>query len=282
MRRRHGFTLVELLVVIAIIAVLVSIMIPALAAARQAATGSVCLSNQRALILAYMLYIEDNDDWLVDGWSTPDVARHPDTWVHNPTTADGYIYGWPTAGITMEDRFRGIRKGALWEYNRDYDVYHCPGDRRHIEGTVMDQVKPGRPEAYRMWRTYSIQGGLHGEPAYSILKYNDIRQPGSTYVFVEEDYKGQYHCCNNNSWVLCWGDNMDAWCDPLAPYHNDRSTLSFADGHARIVQWQDERTIEYAWSEDCTTDMVRQPDNPDLKFMISGYGIRLPRFLHNP
>ncbi|MCH7919848.1 MAG: type II secretion system protein, partial [Planctomycetes bacterium] len=57
----RAFTLIELLVVIAIIAVLMAVLMPALRAARELATGSVCLNNQKSLTAAYVMYADDND-----------------------------------------------------------------------------------------------------------------------------------------------------------------------------------------------------------------------------
>ena len=61
MHKQKGFTLIELLVVIAIIAVLMGILLPALQIARKKAAGIVCSSRQKQIILAWVMYADDNN-----------------------------------------------------------------------------------------------------------------------------------------------------------------------------------------------------------------------------
>jgi prepilin-type N-terminal cleavage/methylation domain-containing protein/prepilin-type processing-associated H-X9-DG protein len=80
---RRGFTLVELLVVIGIIAVLISILLPALSKVRRQANGTACLSNMRQLAQAVLMYANENRYWM------PCIATSQQA---------GWVNGAPTAG----------------------------------------------------------------------------------------------------------------------------------------------------------------------------------------
>ncbi len=66
-RKERGFTLIELLVVVAIIALLISILLPALQQARAIARQLVCKTNQRSIVQAEYLYAEDNEGFFPRG-----------------------------------------------------------------------------------------------------------------------------------------------------------------------------------------------------------------------
>jgi len=64
---KRAFTLVELLVVIGIIAVLIGVLLPALAKAQRTARMTSCLSNQHQLVLALLMYCQDNQSYFPGG-----------------------------------------------------------------------------------------------------------------------------------------------------------------------------------------------------------------------
>lgn len=267
MDKRKGFTLIELLVVISIIAMLMSVLIPTLKAAKAAATGAVCVSNQHSLTMAWFTYTIENDGKLVSG-DVPTTIKE-DGWVIAPIDASHTFVGKsPTS--TTEDEKRGIEKGSLYPYIKDVDVYHCPADKRYR-----------RPATDQSWsqpqggfRTYSIPAGLYGEVLvsgdYWVKTFSQIKRPAEKYAFVEEKDPRGY---NAGSWALDEPQKYDKWdwTDPLAIWHNKKSSLGWADGHATMQRWIDKRTIEMSKYNlyDSTFKNIRaeQTDNPDLLFM---------------
>jgi prepilin-type N-terminal cleavage/methylation domain-containing protein len=81
-KQTTGFTLIELLVVIAIIALLLSILLPALSRVKESGKRSLCLFNVKSLATAWTIYVQENDGRFPkahtadDGWIRV-VAGYP-------------------------------------------------------------------------------------------------------------------------------------------------------------------------------------------------------------
>src|SRR4051812_29561759 len=80
--KQCAFTLVELLVVIGIIAILISVLLPTLARARESAASAQCLSNLRQIGQGFALYANENRQTVIPAWvrKNPAGGRGEETW----------------------------------------------------------------------------------------------------------------------------------------------------------------------------------------------------------
>lgn len=261
--KKRAFTLIELLVVIAIIALLMALLMPALRLAQDQAMGIICVNNLRQLSIAWLAYATENEGKIVDGHIPQSNA--PQHWVVAPIAPNGDYTGGDRPGL-VENKLRGIENGLLYPFIKSMKVYHCPADAR-ID--IPDQ---------RAYRSYSVAGGMNGEAggfgAEPIQVYDEIRKPSNKIVFLEEmDTRGW----NIGSWVM--NPKTKRWVDPLGIWHNDRSTLGFADGHAEKHKWVDNSTIEAAWlaaagDPGAFNYPVPDDEGEDLAYMLSCYAYR--------
>ena len=237
-----AFTLIELLVVIAIIAILMAILMPGLKIAREQGRGAACLSNQRSLSQAYVMYCDQNDGAMPAGWATWAPVNRVPPWVMPPLDyAGNQIVQMGSGDVTIQQRYNGLMAGALYPYLKTVKVYHCPGDNRLTQGTSL-----GRNLAYRIYRSYSLPDYLRAREPVDVKKLFTFKEPGYKMLFMEDIYDGASGNYNHDGWsYIPFSGTL--W-DPLGIFHSDASTFGFMDGHAERRKWADKRTIIYGVS----------------------------------
>lgn len=199
MKNKNGFTLIELLVVISIIALLMAVMMPALGRAKGAANSVVCRSNLKQILMASLLWGEDNDDWsLPCSWSEGavlekeyygmDAGENPgsiekyldssnkdrDKVFACPTAKQETFFEWGGAAI-RQDRQRRITYGIngwmtlFCDYTGDGKA-ESPGD--------MPNPKFNR---------YDISGSPYPFH-HGVTRIKNVRRPDATVYFADHFY----------------------------------------------------------------------------------------------
>jgi prepilin-type N-terminal cleavage/methylation domain-containing protein len=229
--RPIAFTLIELLVVIAIIGILAAMLLPALARAKVRAQSVACMSNNRQLGLAWLMYADDNLGKVAIAFDTPGGWE---------PRVEGWLDGWLNYnGATDNTNLDLLHQGLLSPYLKSVGVYKCPADLSRSYG------RTGEPRVRsismsQMFRTFGE--GWSPSPPWRIYgKLSDITQPqpANLWVLIDENPDS----VNDAAFAVRMTPPSAIWQDGPATTHAGACGFTFSDGHAEIHKWVDGRTL---------------------------------------
>lgn len=217
---KAAFTLIELLVVISIIAILASLLMPALARSKAVAKRVACMNQQRQLMAATLLYIDDNEGYFPPRYLGTDPAQP----------------GWP---------------GRLNFYLQNTRLLLCPEDPTRLPslGTGLTSANfanpaDAAPRSYIMngWNDYFLfPEGREFDFMFlrtNVMKQAYVSEPSETIVFGEKKPESNHYFMDfleddgNALNELLWNMHGSKASDPSS----GGSVYAYVDGHVEFVK----------------------------------------------
>ena len=203
MRPRCGFSLIELLVVVSIIAILASLLLPAIKMVREAAISTKCMSGTRQYSLAIQAYVSENDGYYPPV-SSPNGQQWPDL-IHELLQANSGQY---------------VDNGGVASTS---NVYYCPAwaqYRKSIGANLDWYIGYGLNLSPQEELHNGMNSGGWGGPQYYKV-FHDMEISRKSERVMLGDWEGR--------WLADWGPDQAANSGALR--HRQRGNYIFFDGH---------------------------------------------------
>jgi prepilin-type N-terminal cleavage/methylation domain-containing protein/prepilin-type processing-associated H-X9-DG protein len=265
---KKAFTLIELLVVIAIVALLISILIPALNKVKENARTVVCRTNVRSLVLGFRLYVESNDQkllrhgipgvdenlWMMeirDQVGDVDKVRYCPSTKLNPQPAP---YTWPNG-------MGSSKLTWIWPYGAE----DSNGDLIPPGSVTADQAEYGS-YGHNYWLYGDDDGYFVSAAEWEASAWKTTNPPGSATVPVFVDCKWVDYFARDTD--ICPADydlNTDGGAGILRllmSRHADEINIGFVDGHVETVELENLWSFKWSRIFRTTSVMTRADGSP--------------------
>jgi prepilin-type N-terminal cleavage/methylation domain-containing protein/prepilin-type processing-associated H-X9-DG protein len=220
---RRAFTLVELLVVIGIIALLISILLPALSKAREQGNWVACMSNLKQIGTGMLMYANDNKGYLPRPASNGNGEFPDDVIIWRTPTAPlpPNVDGVDASVLSVLLNVKGEKFKTLWR---------CPSD------PALDRkadAGPGYHYSYTMNKAWDPDRSKTSIPALTRPrpKLNNVRRPAEKVCLAEEK--------NPNDGRFEWNNIGVGSADQLNDRHAKQGNILFTDWHVERKFWKD-------------------------------------------
>lgn len=241
MNARNAFTLIELLVVIAIIAILAAMLMPVLSSAESRAKATYCLNNQKQLMLATTLYMDDNKGVILPLWIEQGAQDWPNL-IYNAamlSIQNPGAFWWP-------DNLRVSGEGVKRE------MVDCPALTQPAILNDGGSINTNLPLGIGMnFPEYGWLETTGNGPFYPTAPYpgeNSVGQPSQSIVYADSAAISNPSEPNPDNWSEVPNSGCTYFRVPTdttyystgdarsIPRHAKRVNVTFFDGHAQAIR----------------------------------------------
>jgi prepilin-type N-terminal cleavage/methylation domain-containing protein/prepilin-type processing-associated H-X9-DG protein len=232
-----GFTLIELLVVMSIIALLATLLVPAMASSATDSAAAKCMSNLRQIAVAWQMYADEN----LGVFAYNEEGGNPPAWISGNEDYSG------NAGDTNVAYLINPVYAQIGPYVKTAALFKCPSDMSLSFGTN------GAPRVRSISMSQAIglaSGGVTlgqgpwlpsiycGGPYQCYFKQSDLGRPSPAGLFVLLEEHPDTINDAAFAFQMPTSPAATTWIDVPAKYHANACNFSFADGHVETHKWQ--------------------------------------------